>query len=93
MLETNEYFNGRVKSIKLNTSQGPATVGVMAKGEYEFSTSSKEIMVVTSGKLKVKLPGRDTFDTVVQNESFNVDANVVFNVIVEEDSSYICYYK
>ncbi len=42
MLETNEYFDGKVKSIGLQTQQGAATVGVMEKGEYEFSTSKEE---------------------------------------------------
>lgn len=93
MLETNEYFGGKVKSIKLTTSQGPATVGVMEKGEYEFSTTTKEIMVVTSGKLKVKFPGKETYETILKDKSFEVDENVKFQVIAEEDTSYICYYK
>ena len=37
--------------------RGPATVGVMAKGDYEFGTSTQEIMTVITGKLVVKLPG------------------------------------
>lgn len=93
MLETNEYFDGKVKSIKLSTAQGPATVGVMEKGEYEFGTTTKELMVVTSGRLKVKFPGKDKFKTYVKGKSFRVYENVKFQVIAEEESSYICYYK
>lgn len=93
MLKTSEYFDGKVKSISLTTSQGPATVGVMEKGEYEFSTTSKEIMVVTSGKLKVKLPGKDKFKTILKDKSFQVYENKSFQVVVEEETSYICYYK
>jgi len=93
MLKTNEYFDGKVKSISLSTSQGPATVGVMEKGEYEFSTSSKEIMVVTTGRLKVKLPGKEKYKTFLPNKSFQVYENSKFQVIAEEESSYICYYK
>ena len=48
MLKVNEYFEGNVKSISLTTGEGPATVGVMAKGSYEFGTSQKEIMIVTT---------------------------------------------
>ncbi len=33
------------------TPEGPATVGVMAVGEYEFGTSQLEIMRVVSGAL------------------------------------------
>jgi uncharacterized protein YaiE (UPF0345 family) len=63
MLKVNEYFEGNVKSISLKTSEGPATVGVMAKGSYEFGTSQKEIMIVTTGVLKVKLPGQAEWKT------------------------------
>ena len=35
MLDVNEYFDGKVKSIGFQTETLPATVGVMAPGEYE----------------------------------------------------------
>ena len=44
MFKINKYFDGKVKSIAFTTSEGPATIGVMAKGEYDFGTSTKEIM-------------------------------------------------
>ena len=93
MLETNEYFDGKVKSIALNTQQGPATLGVMEKGTYEFSTTKKEIMVVVSGRLKVKLPGKEKYKTILKDKSFQVYENKTFEVIVEEETAYICYYK
>ena len=49
MFKTNEYFDGKVMSIGLESAEGRATIGVMAKGEYEFGTSTIEIMTVTSG--------------------------------------------
>ena len=57
MFKVNEYFEGKVKSIAFATATGPATIGVMAVGDYEFGTAKKEIMTVTSGRLTVKLPG------------------------------------
>ena len=57
MFKTNEYYDGKVVSIAFTTAEGPATVGVMAAGDYEFGTSKLEIMTVVSGKLIVKLPG------------------------------------
>lgn len=92
MFKTNEYFDGKVKSIAFTTSEGPATIGVMAKGEYEFGTSTKEIMVVVSGKLTVKLPDANWKDFKA-GETFIVEANKKFQLKVNEDSSYICYYK
>lgn len=93
MFKINEYFDGKVKSIAFETAECPATVGVMAQGEYEFGTSSKEIMTVTSGKLTVKLPGSNDWKEFRENESFTVEANQKFQLKAEEDSSYICLYK
>ena len=93
MLKSNEYFDGKVKSIALTTAAGPATVGVMEKGEYEFSTTSKEIMVVITGRLKVKFPGKETYKTYTKDKSFTVYKDSKFSVIAEEETSYICYYK
>jgi uncharacterized protein YaiE (UPF0345 family) len=93
MLKVNEYFDGNVKSIGFQSAEGPATVGAMAVSEYEFGTSQKEIMTVTSGRLKIKLPGTDEWREFQKNETFTVEANQKFQVKVEEESSYICYYK
>ena len=41
MLKVFEYFEGKVKSIAFENSQGMATVGVMDKGEFEFVTHKK----------------------------------------------------
>ena len=50
MLKVNEYFDGKVKSIGCSNSEGELTVGVMAVGEFVFSTSKKEFMSVASGE-------------------------------------------
>lgn len=40
MLQSNEYFSGKVKSIGFTSSStGRASVGVMAEGEYTFGTA------------------------------------------------------
>ncbi|EKN3316367.1 DUF1255 family protein, partial [Yersinia enterocolitica] len=45
MLKFNEYFTGKVKSIGFDSdSIGQASVGVMEKGEYTFSTAKPEEM-------------------------------------------------
>ena len=93
MFKTNEYFDGKVKSIAFNSNEGPATVGVMAPGEYEFGTSSKEFMTVVSGKLTVKLPDNSNWKDYKNGETFIIEANKKFQLKVEEETSYICYYK
>ncbi|TCO78064.1 pyrimidine/purine nucleoside phosphorylase [Marinisporobacter balticus] len=93
MFKVNEYFDGKVKSMIFNPSEGPATIGVMAVGEYEFGTSTKEIMTVTNGKMSVKLPGENEWKEFKQNETFIVEANQKFQVTVLEETSYLCLYK
>lgn len=93
MFKVNEYFEGKVKSLGFTTAEGPATIGVMAPGEYEFGTSSKEYMTVTSGKLTVKLPGSDEWKDFGANETFIVEANQKFQLKVAEDTAYLCLYR
>lgn len=93
MFKTNEYFDGKVKSIAFNPKEGPATLGVMAPGEYEFGTSSKEFMTVVTGKLIVKLPESNNWKDFKNGETFIVEANKKFQLKVEEETSYICLYK
>ena len=93
MFKTNEYFDGKVKSIAFESSEGTATIGVMAKGEYEFGTSTIEYMTVTSGKMTILLPEETEWKTFSQFETFIFDKNKKFKVKVEEDTSYKCIYK
>ena len=93
MLDVNEYFDGKVKSIAFQTETLPATVGVMAPGEYEFSTSKKETMSVVSGALTVMLPGESDWMTFNQGDIFVVDANQTFQLKVEVATAYLCTYE
>lgn len=93
MFKTNEYFDGKVKSIAFQTPEGPATVGVMAPGEYEFGTSSKEFMTVISGKLTVLLPGITEWQEFGENQTFIIEANQKFGLKVYSDTAYLCLYR
>jgi uncharacterized protein YaiE (UPF0345 family) len=93
MYKTNEYFNGKVKSIAFKTEEGDATIGVMAKGEYEFGTSTIEFMTVTSGTMQVMLPNETEWKTYKEHETFRVEKDVKFKVKLEGDTSYKCLYK
>jgi hypothetical protein len=93
MIKVNEYFSGNVKSLGIETAQGPATVGVMAAGDYEFGTSTKELMKVISGKLTVKLPGSSSWQDFTDDQSFTVAAKEKFQLKVPRDTAYICWYQ
>jgi purine/pyrimidine-nucleoside phosphorylase len=93
MFKINEYFDGRVKSISYETPEGKATIGVMARGEYEFGTSSVEHMTVVSGKLEVLLPGETSWKIYTEPDTFIVPSGFKFRVRVAEDTAYRCYYR
>jgi hypothetical protein len=93
MFKVNEYFDGKVKSLAFRTAEGPATIGVMAPGDYEFGTSTVEIMTVVSGMLTVKLPGSETWKDYRAGLSFTVEAGRKFQLKVAADAAYLCLYK
>ena len=93
MFKVNQYFDGAVASIAFETPYGPATVGVMAVGEYEFGTSKLEIMSVTSGALTVLLPGQAEWETFAAGTQFTVPADSKFGVRTEVETAYLCEYR
>lgn len=93
MLQVNEYFEGNVKSISLENSNGKATAGVMEPGEYEFATSTIEYMNVVCGSMEVLLPGESEYQTFSKGETFIVEKDVKFQVKVAEQAAYLCEYK
>ncbi len=93
MVNVNEYFEGKVKSLTVNSAEGKKTVGVMDAGEYEFGTGTKEIMHVISGALNVQLPGKNEWKVFRAGSKFEVAANSKFKLKVSEDTAYLCEYK
>jgi len=93
MFKINQYFDGKVASIAFQTATLPATVGVMARGEFEFGTSQKETMTVISGSLTVKLPGSSEWQTYNAGDQFIVAANEKFQLKVTEETAYLCTYE
>lgn len=93
MFKVNNYFEGKVASIAFQGEKLPATVGVMAPGEYEFGTSQHEVMSVISGALTVKLPDSADWQTFSSGQSFKVAANSKFQLQVKQDTAYLCTYE
>ena len=93
MFKTNEYFGGNVKSIAFEMPDGPATIGVMAAGEYNFWTSSIEYMTVTSGELLVMQLGETEWKLYKPFETFVVAKGVTFKVKANTHSTYLCLYR
>lgn len=93
MFKVNEYFDGTVKSIAFDMAAGPATLGVMAAGDYQFATNQQEVMHVIAGSLEVQLPGSDDWATFASGSQFTVPANSTFKLKVAADTAYLCEYR
>jgi hypothetical protein len=92
MFKSNQYFDGKVMSIAFKTETLPATVGVMAVGDYVFNTAERETMTVISGELQIKLTDSAQSQTYTAGQSFEVPANSAFDVKVPVETAYLCLY-
>lgn len=89
----NIYFDGKVISRSISFNDGSIkTLGVMLPGEYEFNTSSKEIMDIISGNLSYQLSGQSEWINISSSMSFNVPKGTSFKVKVLDIVNYCCSY-
>ena len=93
MFNVNNYFDRKVVSLGFENKEGAVTIGVMAPGEYEFGTSTKEYMTVTTGKMTVQLPDETDWHTYNEFETFIVEKDKKFKVRVDDATSYRCVYE
>ncbi|RVU03091.1 pyrimidine/purine nucleoside phosphorylase [Mucilaginibacter limnophilus] len=94
MIDVNSYFSGAVKSLAYTSAEGKSTVGVIDPGEYEFSTSQHETMVVIEGELHALLPGKgEIWQSYLNGQSFEVEAGQSFKVKSHKQVSYLCKYR
>lgn len=89
--KANIYFEGQVVSHTLLFADGSKkTLGVMQKGEYEFSTGAAEIMEILSGELEWQMKDGAEWKKVSGGEAFKVPANSVFLMKVPVVTDYCC---
>ena len=93
LMQVNRYFDDQVISIRFDNSNGESSVGVMAPGSYEFSTSKNERMVVISGALVVQRNDDPEPLLYSDGEEFHVPADQTFAVEVTEPTAYLCEYS
>lgn len=92
MIKHNSYFDSAVQSLGFATETQPASVGVMAPGNYQFGTEAAERMEVLSGALTVKLPDADDWQIFAAGQGFDVPANSKFDLQVAVNTAYLCLY-
>ena len=89
----NIYFEGNVISRNIFLKDGSRkTLGVMLPGNYEFSTETRELMEIISGKLNLKLQNHDDWQLIKDGMDFNVPKKSLFKVNVLELINYTCSY-
>ncbi len=89
----NIYFEGNVISRNIFLKDGSRkTLGVMLPGNYEFSTETRELMEIISGKLNLKLQNDEDWKSIKDGMDFNIPKNSSFKVEVLELVNYTCSY-
>jgi len=83
-MKHNSYFEGKVQSLVVNTSDGPATVGVIEPGKYSFGTDCEEHMHIVAGTLKAKLPNGD-WKSYGKGQFFVVPDNGLLTLVADRD--------
>jgi len=89
----NQYFEGNVKSLGYQSTEGKSTVGIINPGEYQFGTAQKEIMHVIEGTLSALLPESEEWQIFSAGTSFTVSANSSFRVRTDVQTAYLCQYR
>ena len=89
----NIYFGGKVISRNIFLKDGSKkSLGVMLIGEYQFKTSSREVIEIISGKLYFKGEDSDDWQLIKEGMNFNIPKKSAFNVKVLELVNYTCSY-
>lgn len=91
--QANIYYDGKVTSRAVTLEDGlKVTLGIMLPGVYEFGTEGPETMEILSGKLKVLLPGAESWLDIDGTETFHVPGNSKFSLEIFTVTDYCCSY-
>ena len=89
----NIYFEGKVTSRNVLFTDGTRkTLGFILPGEYEFSTGTRETMVLLEGEMEVLLPGHADWKSYNAGGTFEVPANSKFKIKLMVPVDYCCSY-
>ena len=87
----NTYFGGSVQSLRFPSECGEKSVGVMAPGEYSFTTSSAEHVEILTGALEFRMNGVQR--VVAAGASYDVPPQSTFTVVCSLPVSYLCHFR
>jgi len=92
MINVNEYFEGKIKSLGFELEGTQYTIGVMLPGAYSVDTEKEEHITVTLGGFEICPPGLD-WKTVKIGDTVVIPANATFDLKVSKPASYTCIYR
>jgi uncharacterized protein YaiE (UPF0345 family) len=92
MINVNQYFDGKIKSLGFERHGTLYTAGVILPGEYAIDTEKEEHITVTVGEFEIRPPDSD-WKTAQIGDTTVIPANTTFDVRVSEPVSYICVYR
>lgn len=90
-MKHNNYFDGRIQSIRFSTSDGDVSVGSIEPGEYSFTTETPEHVEVLTGSLQVVVSGNAK--DVSAGSAYDVPARTTFSVACNAPVSYLCFFR
>ena len=91
--KSNVFFDGKCVSHTVYLPNGDRkTVGVMFPSVLTFRTSEPELMEITAGTCKVRLPGDKDWRVCHAGDSFRVPADSSFDIEPLETLDYVCHF-
>jgi uncharacterized protein YaiE (UPF0345 family) len=91
--KANVYFDGKCVSHTVLFPDGSRkTVGVIFPATLTFNTGAPEVMEVTGGRCRVRLPGQSDWKDYAAGESFAVPGQTAFDIEVLETLDYVCHF-
>lgn len=91
--ESNVYFDGKCVSHTVLTADGSRkSVGVILPSSLTFTTGAPEIMQITGGTCRVRLPGAADWAEYAAGTSFDVPGDSSFDIETTEGVDYICHF-
>ena len=92
--KANIYFDGKVVSHAVTFADGSRkTLGVVFPGSFLFETLAPERMEIIAGECRVKVAGRQEWQTFAAGSYFDVPGESAFEIVVEKETAeYVCSY-
>ncbi len=92
--KANVYFDGRCISHTVLFKDGSRkSVGVILPGApLTFNTGAPEVMELTGGRCRVRLPGAADWQAFGAGQSFKVAGNSRFDIEALEPLDYVCHF-